>query len=321
MASGRSATTRCRKSAVSSNSRSGDCTSLSTTLLATRLQPLLFLGAVSSLPVKTTTGMSRSAGSACIRSSSSKPVMSGQPQIDDAAVERVLAQRLERLGAGADRRDLDVVVQSAARRCPARSMSLSSTTSSRFLCGVTYDLMRSNACSRSSVVPGLTRYENAPCDSPCWRSSSTDSICTGMCRVAGSSFRLFSTVQPSMSGRNTSSVIAVGRYWRASDSAVCAAVGDDALEALVARQAEQDPRVVRIVVDDQQHVVALADARRDRRATTLGLRDGEDRQRRQGSRRLLARAWPARRRGDGARRARVEQRQVQRERAALSRAR
>ena len=42
--SGRSATTRCRNSAVSSNSRSGDCTSLSTMLLATALQPRFFLG-------------------------------------------------------------------------------------------------------------------------------------------------------------------------------------------------------------------------------------------------------------------------------------
>ena len=38
-----------------------------------------------------------------------------------------------------------------------------------------------------------------------------------------------------------------------------AAIGDDALEALVARQTEQHARVVRIVLDDQQHAVALAD--------------------------------------------------------------
>ena len=35
--------------------------------------------------------------------------------------------------------------------------------------------------------------------------------------------------------------------------------GDDALEALVARQAQQDARVVRVVLDDQQHGVALLD--------------------------------------------------------------
>ncbi len=175
--------------------------------------------------------------------------------------------------------------------------------------------MRSNAFSSSSVVAGLTRYENAPCDRPCWRSSSTDSICTGMWRVAGSSLRLFSTVQPSMSGRNTSSVMAVGRYSRASDSACLAAGGDDALEALVARQAEQDARVVRIVLHDQQHVVAVAGCRRDRRATVSSpLATGST---------GIAVATPARcarssrRRRAGARRAGVGQRQVERERAAL----
>ena len=35
--------------------------------------------------------------------------------------------------------------------------------------------------------------------------------------------------------------------------------GDDALEALVARQPQQDARVVRIVLDDQQDGVALLD--------------------------------------------------------------
>ena len=79
-----------------------------------------------------------------------------------------------------------------------------------------------------------------------------------------------------MSGRNTSRVIAVGRYCRASVSAVVPRVGDDAFEAPVARQAEQHPGVVRIVVDDEQDVVALG-----RRVIAivhddLRLRDRED---------------------------------------------
>ena len=161
-----------------------------------------------------------------------------------------------------------------------RSMSLSSTTSSRFCAARRKLLMRSNACSRSSVVAGLTRYENAPCDSPCCRSSSTESICTGMCRVAGSSLRLFSTVQPSMSGRNMSSVIAVGTVLPRQRKRRLAAVGDDALEALVARQPEQDARVVRVVLDDQQHVVALADVVAIVGDDLFGLGDREHRQRR-----------------------------------------
>ena len=83
-----------------------------------------------------------------------------------------------------------------------------------------------------------------------------------------------------MSGRNTSSVIAVGRYCRASVQRRLAAVRDDALEALVARQAEQDARIVRIVVDDQQHAVALADVVAVVGDDFLGLRDREHRQRR-----------------------------------------
>ena len=119
--------------------------------------------------------------------------------------------------------------------------------------------MRSNAVSSPSVVGDLTRYEKAPCESPCWRSSSALMICTGMWRVRGSSFRLLSTVQPSMSGRKMSSVMAVGRNWRARPAPIAPSVGDDALEALVAGQAEQHPRVVRIVLDDEQHAVALRD--------------------------------------------------------------
>ena len=58
--------------------------------------------------------------------------------------------------------------------------------------------------------------------------------------------------------------------------------GDDALEALVARQAEQDAGVVRIVLDDEQHGVALLDGV----AVVLDVllaRDGQDRE--------LARTW------------------------------
>ena len=67
--------------------------------------------AVSSLPVKTTTGRSRSAGSACDPFEQLEAGHVRQPQVEDAAVERLVAQRLERLGAGADGRDLDVVVR------------------------------------------------------------------------------------------------------------------------------------------------------------------------------------------------------------------
>ena len=112
--------------------------------------------------------------------------------------------------------DLDVVVRRAARRCSRARCRCPRPPAAACVCGVDVRLDAVEARARDrSVVAGLTRYENAPCDSPCCRSSSTESICTGMCRVAGSSLRLFSTVQPSMSGRNTSRVIAVGQVLRA----------------------------------------------------------------------------------------------------------
>ena len=88
--------------------------------------------------------------------------------------------------------------------------------------------------------------------------------------------------------------------------------GDDALEALVARQAEEDARVVRVVLDDEQHGVALLDGV----AVVLDVlfaRDRQDRERAAvgGSRRRAAAAALA------AVGAGVVQRQVEGEGAAL----
>ena len=65
------------------------------------------------------------------------------------------------------------------------------------------------AASSPSVVAGLVTKEKAPRDRPCCRFSSSVTICTGMWRSVGSCFMWLSTVQPSMSGRNTSSETAV----------------------------------------------------------------------------------------------------------------
>ena len=91
-----------------------------------------------------------------------------------------------------------------------RSAALSSTISSRLRRGSAKLLMRERAARRPSVLAGLVMNENAPRDRACWRSSSSVTICTGMCRVAGFCLSWLSTVQPSMSGRNTSSETAVG---------------------------------------------------------------------------------------------------------------
>ena len=100
--------------------------------------------------------------------------------------------------------------------------------------------------------------ENAPRARPCWRSSSSVTICTGMCRVAGFCLSWLSTVQPSMSGRNTSSETAVGLIFARQGQRVGAAHRDQHLEAVVVREIDQDARVMRIVLDDQQHGIALA---------------------------------------------------------------
>ena len=109
-----------------------------------------------------------------------------------------------------------------------------------------------------------------------------------MWRVVGSSFRLLSTVQPSISGRKMSSEIAVGLNSLASESPTAPRVATIAFEAFVSGQAEQDSSVVRIVFDDQQHGVAgfdtvaiigddFFDGRRarmdrERRAVAVGIR-------------------------------------------------
>ena len=139
-------------------------------------------------------------------------------------------------------------------------------------------------------------------------------ICTGMCRVAGSSLRLFNTVQPSMSGRNMSSVMAVGRYCRASAAPACPRVRDHALESLVARQPEQHARVMRIVLDDEQHAVARRRCRRDRRRSLLRCATRQHGMRRTSAAPASPEPSTARR-GPG-----VHQRQIQGERAALARA-
>ena len=74
---GRSATTRCRKSAVSSSNRSGDSTFFTMTLRASWCRRASSSDD-SSLPVKTTTGKSVNVGVSRKRSNTSKPEISGK---------------------------------------------------------------------------------------------------------------------------------------------------------------------------------------------------------------------------------------------------
>src|SRR5580693_1263584 len=114
--------------------------------------------------------------------------------------------------------------------------------------------MFDSATSSPSVVVGLVIKLNAPRARPCWRSSSSVTICTGICRVSGFCLSWLSTVQPSMSGRNTSSETALG--WNCFASSSASAQRGENLEAAVMREIDHDARVMRIVLDDKQNRIA-----------------------------------------------------------------
>ena len=113
-------------------------------------------------------------------------------------------------GAGAGGDDLDVVV--AEQLADAQLLGRVVLDHQQPLAArlrVVLDL-RQRRRRRLRVVVGLVTKEKAPRARPCWRSSSSVTICTGMWRVSGFCLSWLSTVQPSMSGRKTSSETAVG---------------------------------------------------------------------------------------------------------------
>ena len=102
------------------------------------------------------------------------------------------------------------------------------------------------------VVVGLLMNEKAPRASPCWRSSSRVTICTGMCRVAGSCFSWLSTCPAEHVGqenveRDRGRAVVAREHQR-----VRAAHSDEDLETLIVGEVGHHARVVRIVLDDQQ---------------------------------------------------------------------
>ena len=183
---GRSENTRWRNSDVSSSSRSGDSTPLTTTLRAS-VWSWASSSADSSRPVNTTTGMSARLWFWLMRSSTSKPDMSGRRRSSTTQ-----SQGCSAIAASAA---APVSATTTSRSsCPSSSVmlncsaALSSTTSRRLRRGSAYDLIFSIAASRPSVVVGLVTNEKAPRASPCCRSSSSVTIWTGICRVSGFCF-------------------------------------------------------------------------------------------------------------------------------------
>ena len=116
--------------------------------------------------------------------------------------------------------------------------------------------MVSKAAFRLSLVTDFSRYVMAPRASPRRRFSSPVITCTGMCRVAGSCFRRSRIVQPAMSGKLMSSVMAPRRKLARKCQRGPAAKRHQNLDAAVVRQVHQDAGEGDVVFDDQQHRVA-----------------------------------------------------------------
>jgi hypothetical protein len=77
-------------------------------------------------------------------------------------------------------------------------------------------------------------------------------ICTGMCRVFGSCLSRLRTLQPSMSGQEDIEGDRRREVLGRKAQSVAAPHGDDPFEAAPARQVEEDARVVRVVLDDEE---------------------------------------------------------------------
>ena len=80
-----------------------------------------------------------------------------QAQVEHHAVEGPVEQRLQRLAPPVAAATISMSSWPSSSTMDCRSMSLSSTISSRFVRGAVKSLIRSNAVSKPSVVGALTR--------------------------------------------------------------------------------------------------------------------------------------------------------------------
>ena len=153
-AGGRSVITRCRNSAVSSSSRSGERTPFSTMLFAF-WRSSVSSAVDSSRPVNTTIGVSRSLASCWISVSSSKPDMSGRRRSSTTQSNVFVRSAAQRFGAAADRGDLSRRRSRSARRCSSARPDRPRPPAARGRAARRNSLMRSSAASSPSVVDRL----------------------------------------------------------------------------------------------------------------------------------------------------------------------
>ena len=160
------------------------------------------------------------------RSRMSRCLLSSLTNCAPATSDRSITMQSNDCAASAARasRSLPTAVQtmpsplSISTKC-VRQCSSASTISSVLIARLMKSSAWPSVAFSSSLLTGFVRYDSAPSRRPRSRSSCTEMMCTGMCRMSGSFFSRSSTVQPSTSLSNRSSVIASGLYCRASPSA------------------------------------------------------------------------------------------------------
>ena len=226
---------------------------------------------VESRRVKTTTGHRARLGDVLDLLEQLEPDHVGQLEIEDHAVEVAFARAASSARRRCRPHDARILVRRAAPRC-AQALAPRRPRRRAALAPAAARTLRSDrtprrATSRRRRLRRGRRTRRA-------RARAARVLSTGedlhrdvaRHRIV---LELIEQRQPSMSGRNMSSEIAVGRYFRASASASAPRGATTHLEARVARQVEQDLARSRIVLDDQHHAVARLRCRPGRRGIAL----------------------------------------------------
>ena len=254
---GNSVTMRCRNSDVSSSRRSGNSTPL-TTMLRAMVCNCASSSADSSRPVNTTTGTSDSAASSRMLLQHIEAGHVRQPEIEHDAVAWLVAQDGERLLAGAGGDDLDIVV--AEQFADAHLLGLVVLDDQQTLAarrGIFLDARQRRVhafggrrlgderecAARQRVLAILVERDDLHGDMPRQR-----------ILLELAQHRPAQHVGQEHVERYRGRLELLGQIER-----IGAARRDQHLEALVAGEVQDDARIVRIVLDDQQDGVAGLD--------------------------------------------------------------
>ena len=186
--------------------------------------------------------------------------MSGRSRSNTTQSNAAFVEQLEAPLAASTAVDLHVAARRAARE-HARARSASGSTTSKLLRTADrrnrLNVGRTVRRAISLVWIGLgSDADRADAAAPAACSSSVETTYTGMCRVSKSCFRRSSTRQPSMSGRQMSSVIGSGSVLARQRQAAAPRDVAMPLKPFSWADVEQQLRERRIVLDDQHDAVA-----------------------------------------------------------------